>query len=200
MKTSLLDDDEGADGAPVELHINPEYARRFEHNAKRADLHRLMELEKAGKVSRDVNYEDDSPSEDEDEDGSFPPVVDAKIFDTLTRIKRRDPSIYQADVKFFEDIGEGEVGTMKVKREKPIYLKDYVARSLQQDEEAEEEEEEEENMEPTYVEEQADLKKSLLAAAGSAQTSQCTHHRTVQTMHGFATLIFSESAKSVERD
>lgn len=40
----LQDDDESQSDSDGEetLNINPEYAKRFEHNKKRADLHRRM--------------------------------------------------------------------------------------------------------------------------------------------------------------
>jgi protein KRI1 len=42
-KARLLDDEESSETVEeAELNINDEYARRFEHNKKRAELHRCM--------------------------------------------------------------------------------------------------------------------------------------------------------------
>jgi protein KRI1 len=42
-KSRLLDDEESSETLEeTKLNINEEYARRFEHNKKRAELHRCM--------------------------------------------------------------------------------------------------------------------------------------------------------------
>ncbi|EFJ52328.1 hypothetical protein VOLCADRAFT_102989 [Volvox carteri f. nagariensis] len=69
------------------------------------------------------------------DEGDIPEEVEAKIFDTLLRIRKQDPSIYQKDVQFFEEVQEeaqeddalaGKPAAAK--KAKPMYLKDMIAK------------------------------------------------------------------------
>ncbi len=69
------------------------------------------------------------------DEGEIPEEVEAKIFDTLLRIRSQDPAIYQKDVKFFQeeeegDDAEGGGAAGKSKKAKPIYLKDMIAKQV----------------------------------------------------------------------
>lgn len=73
------------------------------------------------------------------DEGEIPEETEAKIFETMLRIRQKDPAIYQKDVKFFDDEEEGgeevEEGAggakqKKAKKEKPMYLKDMIAKHV----------------------------------------------------------------------
>ncbi len=193
---SLLDDDDGeGDGGQEEARItvNEAYAKRFVHNKEREDLHRLQELKKKGLADSDGD-DDDDDSEEEDEDGLLPGRTDAQIFETLARIKKRDPSIYVSEAKFYDEEeeedgreeGDGvEPATKEKKKKKPLYLKDVVARQLLDG--GADEDEEDENLKnkkiskartaaaqqpviATYAEEQQELKNAFLQSFAEADS------------------------------
>lgn len=73
------------------------------------------------------------------DDGDIPEEVEAKILDTLLRIRSQDPTIYQKDVQFFkeedgDELGEqetdGKPGLRATKAAKPLYLKDMIAKQV----------------------------------------------------------------------
>ncbi len=72
------------------------------------------------------------------DDGYIPEDTERRIFETLLRIKRKDPAIYDSSVAFFpepdeeagKEEGEGGDGVGKAKGEKPLYLKDVLARQV----------------------------------------------------------------------
>ncbi|KAF5829462.1 hypothetical protein DUNSADRAFT_16043 [Dunaliella salina] len=181
----------------VQLKVNKHFAARFEHNKKREELHRLQAKhpEIAAQVAAkqelaDGEDEDSSSSEDED-DGYIPEDTERRIFETLLRIKRKDPAIYDSSVAFFpeppEEEEEEEGSADKPKGEKPLYLKDVLARqalergpevsssSSSSGEEQEEEEEQEAPAAPSarkpkaYDTEQEQLRRSFLEAAKVAE-------------------------------
>lgn len=81
------------------LQINKEYAKRFQHNKERAELHRLEE-------QHGQEDDDDSSSDDESEDEEGDQMtadVDAAILSTLAKIRRKDESIYQAGKRIFDE-------------------------------------------------------------------------------------------------
>lgn len=191
---SLLDDDDGdGDGAQEEARItvNEAYAKRFVHNKEREDLHRLQELKKKGLANSDGD-DDDDDSEEEDEDGLLPVRTDAQIFETLARIKKRDPSIYVSEAKFYDEEGDedgreegdGVEPATKEKKKKPLYLKDVVARQLLDG--GADEDEEDENLKKkrsktraaaaqqpaiaTYADEQQELKNAFLQSVAEADS------------------------------
>ncbi|KAG2501152.1 hypothetical protein HYH03_000967 [Edaphochlamys debaryana] len=153
-KTGLLDDEEDAGATDFGIRVNKDFAARFEHNKRREELHRLQAKypEEAAKLARKMAREDaiaagkappprheddeDSSEYESEDDGQIPEETEAKIFDTLLRIRSKDPSIYQKDVVFFqeedegaEDEGaEGEGGKKKGRKEKPMFLKDMIAK------------------------------------------------------------------------
>uniref|UniRef100_A0A7S3VJ15 Kri1-like C-terminal domain-containing protein n=1 Tax=Dunaliella tertiolecta TaxID=3047 RepID=A0A7S3VJ15_DUNTE len=195
-KKKLLDEDEeeqnlGKNEDHLQLKVNKEFAARFEHNKKREELHRLQAKhpEIAAKVAAkqdvaDGEDEDSSSSEDED-DGYIPEDTERRIFETLLRIKRKDPAIYDSSVAFFPEAPEEEEeegGASKPKGEKPLYLKDVLARqALERGPEAssssDEEQEEEEGASAApsarkpkaYDTEQEQLRRSFLEAAKVAE-------------------------------
>ncbi|KAF2650120.1 hypothetical protein K491DRAFT_667789 [Lophiostoma macrostomum CBS 122681] len=138
-KAKLLDETDeesgGEDGAAT-LKVNEEYAQRFNHNQKRAEMHRLEE--KYGKPKYLRKEEDsETDSEDgveEDDDGELATeALDAEIFATLNAIRSKDPRVYKADNKFYEEVedDDDEAGTAnKAKMEKPMTLKDYHTKNL----------------------------------------------------------------------
>ncbi|XP_024529781.1 protein kri1 [Selaginella moellendorffii] len=167
-KLALLDD--GSDGeAEPTLRINEEYAKRLEHNKRREDLQRLQELRKRGLVDTDSSSEE----EDEDEDGVLPEKTEVRILETLARIKKKDPSIYKPEVKFFEDDDDEDEDVEEEKalkeRKKPVYLKDVVAKQALENPEGDEDEEEDGNPPiKTYAQEQQELKDALRKSFAAA--------------------------------
>ncbi|KAI9672719.1 MAG: KRRI-Interacting protein 1 [Alyxoria varia] len=115
------------------LKINDDYARRYEHNKKREEQHRLEE--KYGDQSKlhdvgSLDPESDSESESEDEGELATDKVDAEILDTLKAIRSKDPRVYDKNAKFFTNDEEEEVKESKVKKVKPIHLRDYHRQKL----------------------------------------------------------------------
>ncbi|OTB06862.1 hypothetical protein M426DRAFT_318576 [Hypoxylon sp. CI-4A] len=133
-KQSLFDDSEDESDGGVKLQINTEYAKRFEHNKKREEMHRLEEKYKKSKhangdKSRDNDESDSSSDEDEDDNGFLATEdLDAQISATLQAIKTKDPRLYDGKTTFYKPMDESaateDTGTAQ-KKEKPIYLQDY---------------------------------------------------------------------------
>lgn len=176
-KNKLLDEEDGEVDVNAEWTVNENYAKRFTHNKKREDLHRLQELKKKGWAGSESDSED---SEDEDEDGTLPVKTDVQIFDILTKIKSKDPAIYKPDVKFYDDEEEEEeedVDTTATKKKKPLFLKDVQARHLLDGADDDDDEEEKKKKAPkvvTYADEQEDLKRSFLQSVAEAEDSDGT--------------------------
>lgn len=136
-KQSLLDDEEGEEELETaELKVNEDFAKRFEHNKRREELHRLQE--KYGKGAKlDVGPEenDSEDEEEENEDGFAPQKTEEQFLETLVRIKRRDPAIYDTQQKLYSDVDteEEEEEYRRVrgeKKEKPVYIKDVMAQQI----------------------------------------------------------------------
>lgn len=149
VKALPLDDDDEEenvghnDGNGAVLNVNQAYAERLAHNKKREALHRLQELKKRGVV--DSSDEEESDDEDDvSDDGLLPAHTDARIFETLAKIKQKDPSIYSLESKFFDDKDEEDdddpekqvrpsLSSNGSKPHKPVYLKDALAKQLIED-------------------------------------------------------------------
>ncbi|KAF2966867.1 hypothetical protein GQX73_g6703 [Xylaria multiplex] len=188
-KKGLFDDsDDDSDGG-ANLQINDAYAKRFEHNKKREELHRLEEKYKSKQANgsntkgKDDGDEDNESSSDEEEDDDgflATEELDAQISATLQAIKNKDPRVYDGKSTFYTPIDEDTpVGpaASKQKKEKPVFLQDYHReRFMRGDTGADDQDQEAQPQ--TYTEEQDDLKKSLqneiqaqLKAAGNDEDS-----------------------------
>lgn len=166
----LLEEEEDEDQLDS-ITVNKEFAKRFEHNKRREDLHRLQELQKKGIVGGDDS--DESTEEEEDEDGLLPNRVDVQIFDTLAKIRKKDPNIYAQDAKFYDDEeeSEGERPTQTDKKKKPMYLKDVIARQLLEDGAGVEDEKQPPKRVPlTYAQEQEELRKLFFLSVEEAES------------------------------
>lgn len=178
------DDDDSA--RVVELKINEEYAKRFEHNKKREERQRLEEKYKKKRkrpgdadsdsdsdckdaaLLNDLDSNDDSSSaEDEDEFGEFADeVADEDILATINAIRLRDPRVYDGQTRFFksapeevEDDVEGK--DAKKQQKKPMFLKDYHRENLLKRKNPAADEEDD-SKPKTYMEEQEALKRDLV--------------------------------------
>eukprot|EP00468_Gymnochlora_sp_CCMP2014_P005730 CAMPEP_0167752216 /NCGR_PEP_ID=MMETSP0110_2-20121227/7011_1 /TAXON_ID=629695 /ORGANISM="Gymnochlora sp., Strain CCMP2014" /LENGTH=632 /DNA_ID=CAMNT_0007637799 /DNA_START=93 /DNA_END=1988 /DNA_ORIENTATION=+ len=125
VKKSLLDSyDEDADF----LKINESYAKNY--NAMQKNIEKTKEENKRARLIANLSDEgDSSSSEEEDEDGMLlTPALDLAIHETLNKIKRKDPSIYEKDANFYKE----EIRETKTKKTKPsktdkkISVKDYL--------------------------------------------------------------------------
>lgn len=85
-----------------ELKISEKYAAKFEERKGREELAR------ARKILEDEGSGSSDSSEDEEAE-LLTPAVEGKIFDTLAKIKSRDPSIYKT---------EGTSSTMLISRKR----------------------------------------------------------------------------------
>ncbi|CAL0334496.1 unnamed protein product [Lupinus luteus] len=144
MPLQLFDGSDSENDDISKIKINEEYARRFEHNKKREDLHRFEELKKKGVISSSLSDGDDSESESSDDD-DYNELLnsrsDKEFFDALIKVKKQDPVLKEKDVKLFmsdhssdEESDEKEKNKAKSKKgEKPMYLKDVMAKHLIED-------------------------------------------------------------------
>ncbi|KAI2642897.1 KRI1-like family C-terminal-domain-containing protein [Xylaria nigripes] len=172
-KKVLFDDTDDESDGGVDLKINDEYAKRFEHNKKREEIHRLEEKYKSEKAKGnfskskdgdDDEDDDDSSDETEDDDGFLATeALDAQISATLQAIKTKDPRLYDGKSTFYTSIDEDPsvpLDSSKQKKEKPVFLQDYHRERLLRGDTGQEDEDQQAPPQ-TYVQEQDDLKKSL---------------------------------------
>ncbi|KAK4235453.1 KRI1-like family C-terminal-domain-containing protein [Achaetomium macrosporum] len=168
--SSEEDQEEGgaALGPPAELKINEEYARRFEHNKKREELHRLQEKYKAT-GGEDEESEESSEDETEDDDAALiTEDLDAEISATLQAIKNKDPRIYDKNAVFYKPFDPNAVPTRK-KEEKPMFLRDYHReRYLSGDVGADDDNATAADGPRTYAQQQDDIKQSILSEINAA--------------------------------
>ncbi|KAH6850397.1 KRI1-like family-domain-containing protein [Chaetomium sp. MPI-CAGE-AT-0009] len=176
--SSSSEDDQEDGGATLgpsaELKINEEYARRFEHNKKREELHRLQEKYKPGGEGEQESESSSDESED-DEAVLVTEDLDAEISATLQAIKNKDPRIYDKDAVFYRPFDPAAVP--KTKAEKPMFLRDYHReRYLSGDVGADDDSAPAADVPRTYVQEQDEMKKSILseikAAAAAADDEE----------------------------
>ncbi|KAI0194166.1 KRI1-like family C-terminal-domain-containing protein [Astrocystis sublimbata] len=188
-KKVLFDDSDDESDGGVNLKINDEFAKRFEHNKKREELHRLEEKYKSkhtnGSNSKGGGEDDDdSSSSDETEDDDAylaTEELDAQISATLQAIKSKDPRLYDGKSTFYSPIDEdatADTAAPKEKKEKPVFLQDYHRERYMRGETGAEDEVADAPPQ-TYTEEQEDIKKSLqseiqaqLKAAGDDEDSE----------------------------
>ncbi|TGZ82043.1 Krr1-domain-containing protein [Ascodesmis nigricans] len=157
-----------ADGA---FKVNQDYARRFEHNKKREELHRLEEKygkdaaatksRKRGRDEDDISGSDsdDSSSEDEDEVAVLATeTLDQQIMATIEAIRKKDPRVYDKSAQFYDpiDVPAGEAAAQK--KEKPMFLRDYHRENLLAGHTGGEDE----DSAPTFVQQQEELKRTVV--------------------------------------
>lgn len=153
--------------------VNEEYAKRFEHNKKREEKHRLEEKFGGanGKRSRagEEGDEDGASSTDESEDDDAELAtadLDGEILDTLQAIKNKDPRVYDAKVKFYRDFDADATANGVAKKEKPMYLQDYHRQNLLAGHAGGEDADGDEEEAPpqTYQQEQDAMKRELVGS------------------------------------
>ncbi|KAK6363568.1 KRRI-Interacting protein 1 [Orbilia blumenaviensis] len=156
--------------------INAEYARRFEHNKKREELHRLEEKygKSASKRRKTDGSDNDSlassdesssSSEDEDEFGELVTNdIDAQIKATINAIRSKDPRVYDAEAKFFDEDMEGGEDD-KTPKEKSMTLKQYHQKNIMEGYTGGEDEDAPPR---TYIEEQEHLKRTVVGEMHAA--------------------------------
>ncbi|KAF9603238.1 hypothetical protein IFM89_034571 [Coptis chinensis] len=172
MGMNLFDDSDDVEEIS-KIETNKDFAKRYEHNKKREDLHRYEELKKKQVISSGSEDESESESDDESDLKSGKSVLE--LYDNLIKIRNKDPSIfYNKDAKLFQS-DEEEGGNAKAKKkEKPMYLKDVVAKHLIEDGPDMDDEEglEKSGVKKSYNEEQEELRKSFLDASKGAFDSE----------------------------
>ena len=183
----------GGDASSDALTINASFARRYEHNMRRAETQRLEEKVKREYIIRppgsggsdDSDGSDDSSSSSESDEGDVPEKLRKQFAEALVKIKNKDPSLYRPDARLFdeddEDDEDDEEAKKKSKKKKPKKqtLREVTAAQLLEGgatafEEEEERRPNERSRGPknpadakSYVEEQADLKRAFLDAQKS---------------------------------
>ncbi|XP_030461624.2 uncharacterized protein LOC115681724 [Syzygium oleosum] len=170
-------DSDGDDVSKIE--INKEYARRFEHNKKREDLHRLQELKKKGLVGDDSSSssesDDESSSEsssslDDDVDVSKASKKDLEFFNALIKVRSQDPSLKEKNVALFEsEDSDGDEEKESKERKHKLYLKDVVAKHLIEEGPEFDDEQTEATKKKSYREEQEEMRRAFMEAAEAAE-------------------------------
>uniref|UniRef100_A0A0R0GUW0 Kri1-like C-terminal domain-containing protein n=1 Tax=Glycine max TaxID=3847 RepID=A0A0R0GUW0_SOYBN len=186
MPLQLFDGGDSENYDVSNIKVDEEYARRFEHNKRRENLQRFEELKKKGVIDspspshsegEEESESESSSDDDDDNDDNYEKLVDSrrsdkKFFEILIKVKKQDPILKQIDVRLFgsDDSGDGEGGEKeKVKSkdkkgEKPMYLKDVVAKHLIEEGADFDKGFVSKDGKKTYGDEQEELKKAFLEA------------------------------------
>ncbi|OII72784.1 uncharacterized protein cubi_03654 [Cryptosporidium ubiquitum] len=166
------------------LKINEEYKRNYDERKRKEALSRAKELLKNDKEGEDgVESYSDSDSSDEDEDSDAELLdfkTQSKILETLDKIKKKDPSIYDNSHVIFSDsesVSECETKSDEsntLKCSKRMTFKDYERNILlgsQKDEDNNETVKKGISKKLGYDKEQDELKKAFLKAAEGLEDS-----------------------------
>ncbi|KAF2865628.1 KRI1-like family C-terminal-domain-containing protein [Massariosphaeria phaeospora] len=165
-KVRLLDDSDDASDAEdggVSLNVNEEYARRFEHNKRREEQHKLEAKYGKGKGLQDAgDSEDSEEGVEEDDDGELATeALDAEISATLQALRSKDPAIYKEDVAFYRPIDEADTSNIpSFKQDPSMTLKQYHTKNLLEGKLGGDDDEDMPLQ--TYAEEQEEVRQSLV--------------------------------------
>jgi protein KRI1 len=123
-KKKVLFGDDQFDQDEGDLKINPDFARRFEHNKRRE----LLDKAKAQDL---LNSDDDSEAsvEEEDDDGALINAnVEKKFLETIAMIRSNDPKLKAVEGEVFRDEDfESDEGAVVVKgSSKKLTYKDQI--------------------------------------------------------------------------
>mmetsp|Transcript_58732 Transcript_58732/g.128930 ORF Transcript_58732/g.128930 Transcript_58732/m.128930 type:complete len:700 (+) Transcript_58732:68-2167(+) len=164
----LFDGEEEEAGGEDKLEISEKYAKKYNQRKDRE------ELTKARRILAEEDDDSYSETDSEDEQGALlTDKVEDQIFNTLKRIRNKDPKIYDEETVFFkdddfedEDAGPGE----KAPKEKKVTLKDHLRTTLLEEgaealTKAEEEYEAEGKKKNSSKSEEQDLRKAIISAA-----------------------------------
>uniref|UniRef100_A0A1A8K8Z8 Protein KRI1 homolog n=1 Tax=Nothobranchius kuhntae TaxID=321403 RepID=A0A1A8K8Z8_NOTKU len=156
-----------------ELKINSRFAQRYEKYRQKEELQKLKDR------FGDRADESDSDSSESSSDGSdveLDPDAERDFYRTLSLLKKKDPKIYEKDVKFYSEESprsEAKPSTSKRDKVKPMYLKDYERKVIlekegkYEDDDGDESDDEEaatrreRAASPSYIQEQRELRESL---------------------------------------
>ncbi|KAH8583419.1 zz domain [Cryptosporidium sp. chipmunk genotype I] len=158
------------------LKINEDYKRKYDERKRKEALSKAKELlknDQEGEDDEDLSYsESDSSDEDEDSDAEFLDFkTQSKILETLDKIKKKDPSIYDnSHVIFSDSSDESDTKPSKSdtsKSSKPMTFRDYERKILLGSQENEDDEIVKKGISKKlgYDKEQDELKKAFLKAA-----------------------------------
>ena len=112
----LFDEDTEVGGV---LQVNRKYAAAFDRKKQKQDLIKALE----------ISSDDESDSEIEDSDAELlTDNVEMKIFETLQKIKDKNPEIYTPNTTFFTDADFEE--SNKVSRENATTYRDHIRTTL----------------------------------------------------------------------
>ncbi|KAL8773033.1 MAG: hypothetical protein Q9209_002053 [Squamulea sp. 1 TL-2023] len=166
--------------------INQDFAKKFEHNKRREELHKLEErygsFKANGKREFDAGESEDdtsssTDSEEEDDEGVLAlGSLDQQVQATLSAIRAKDPRVYDKTTTFYSDLADEDDEQNPAKsKQKPMYLSDYHRRNIMQ---GVTDIDQSEGL-PTYAQEQDKLKATILQemhasahAAGSNEHSE----------------------------
>ncbi|KAF0693472.1 Aste57867_15569 [Aphanomyces stellatus] len=153
---AIFDGQDNADGGDVEIRINEKFAQKYHERKRHEELQNLKNVD----LSDD---DDESDSETEDEDGDhLTAELDKDISQTLKLIRKKDPSIYDSKITFFEakDDDDDDESARKTKKTKPLYYKDLVRQQVLAGDigDSDDDDDDSATAAPSYAEEQAKLK------------------------------------------
>ncbi|KAJ4831320.1 hypothetical protein Tsubulata_035854 [Turnera subulata] len=152
------------------IEVDKEYARRYQHNKEREDLHRFQELSKKGQI-QESSSDPSSSDDDEEYDDINNPKSWTEFMDNLLKVKHRlyPEVIYKSDDE--SDGGKAGEENPKNNEKKPMYAKDVIAQHLLEEgpEFGETETHEKSRMEKSYREEQEELRREFLDAVKNAE-------------------------------
>nr|CAG4649324.1 EOG090X05XL [Scapholeberis mucronata] len=158
---TLFDGDSSEDEG--QLKINSGYAEKYNQWREKEEYQKLKDKYGEAGAMRMIADEDEgssSTSESEDEDGEAWDVeTEKQFFKTLASLKKKDPSIYNSEKKFFNKDGQ-PVLPKKTSKDLPFTLRDY-ERKVILEKGGRMSDEEEDRPQPTFREEQEQLKKSF---------------------------------------
>ncbi|KAG8182691.1 hypothetical protein JTE90_017669 [Oedothorax gibbosus] len=110
---SLLGDDDSDDYPEDSFRVNKAFSGHYDTWRQKEEMQKLKDLKK------DMSDSSSSESESEEE-----PVIEKDFLKALSMLKSDDPRIYSEDVELFKE--EEEVKEKrKVKKEKPMFVKDF---------------------------------------------------------------------------
>ncbi|CAE7205868.1 KRI1 [Symbiodinium natans] len=153
-----------------QLSVSQKYAKKYNEKKDKMEAARVAQIF----ADEDVGNTSEESTEDENAD-LLTQRVESKIFDTLTKIKAKDPSIYQSDTSFFNDDDFKEFAGTKADNQpatKKMTYKNFIRTTLMQEGAdaiaREEEDVEAKKRRKTPAEEQRDLQNEIRKAAGTA--------------------------------